>query len=394
MTELRPGTPTEAGMLPERIERVRDLVGGWVKEGYSPAISVLVARRGVIALHEAFGVLGPDADASPLEPNSIFPVMSVSKTFTATLVMQLVEDGLIGLNRPVAEYIPEYSGEGKDEVLVHHLLTHTSGDDMEQTFATLMRWAAEKPELPACPSNQPPAVHEQLQATYATPLKRQPGELMEYGPFSYSVLGEIARRVSGRALADLAEERIFSPLGMTDSSFVVPEHQRPRIVRRAADAPLAGPGLLGPGLTARENEETPSPGAGLYSTTRDLAVFCQTFLNGGRYGSGRLLSQPGVEAMMRNQIPGTRFEFFSSAGDATMGYGWFVESHEKWRPQGSLQSLGGVNHQGVGASIVWIDPARELVGVYLEVLLRMADDFESLWNFDLFQNAVTASIAD
>ena len=77
-----------------------------------------------------------------------------------------------------------------------------------------------------------------------------------------------------------------------------------------------------------------------------------------------------------------------------MGYGWFVQSAVKWRPQGSLQSLGSINHAGVGASIIWADPARELLGVYLEVVLDMSEDFEPRWNFDLFQNAVTACVDD
>ena len=83
--ELRIGTPKEAGMLPERIAYARDLCARWVKEGHTPALSVCVARRGVIVLHEAWGVLGPEDGAPSLQPDSIFPIMSVTKPITATL---------------------------------------------------------------------------------------------------------------------------------------------------------------------------------------------------------------------------------------------------------------------------------------------------------------------
>ncbi len=382
-------------MLPERVERVRDLAEGWVKSGYTPALSVLVARRGVIVLHEAFGVLRPDEDAPPLRRDSIFPVASVTKPFTATLVMQLVEEGLIGLNRPVIEYIPELSGEGKDQILVHHLLTHTSGESFAQTLLLILQSAAAGAEAAPCPATQDPRVHERLQMVYSAPLARAPGKLMDYSPAGYMLLGEIVRRVTGRPFPDLAEERIFAPLGMTDSSLVLPESARERIVRRAPDAPLAA--SIGPlrGMNSPEWAETPDASGGLYSTTRDLAVFCQTFLNRGSYGSTRLLSRPSVEAMTQNQIPGTRFEFGDVSGPAAMGYGWFLEEPgTKWRPMGSLQSPRAANHMGAGGSMIWIDPAHELVGIYLETLLHIADTMEPQWNFDLFQNAVTASIAD
>src|SRR5512140_1284303 len=125
--KLRAGTPEEAGLSPHRLERIKALAAQWVSTGLTPSLVVLVARRGVIALHEAFGTLTPEADSPPLQRDSIFPLASLSKPITATAVMCLVEDGLLGLNRPVDEYIPEFTGEGKHAVLVHHLLTHTSG---------------------------------------------------------------------------------------------------------------------------------------------------------------------------------------------------------------------------------------------------------------------------
>jgi CubicO group peptidase (beta-lactamase class C family) len=138
MKELHEGRAIEAGMVPERIEYIRALARSWIADGTTPSLVVLVARRGVIVLHEAFGRLRPDPDQAPLRTDSLFPLRSLVKPIIATAAMLLVEEGLLGLNRPVRDYLPELSGAGSDEVLVHHLLTHTSGyddTDLDALFA-------------------------------------------------------------------------------------------------------------------------------------------------------------------------------------------------------------------------------------------------------------------
>ena len=135
MTELHEGSAVEAGMLPERIEHIRALAKRWVEQGSTPSLVVLVARRGVIVLHEAFGRLRPEPNPPPLRVDSLFPISSMTKPITATAAMLLVEDGLLGLNRPIRDYLPEISGAGTEDVLVHHLLTHTSGYNDERDLS-------------------------------------------------------------------------------------------------------------------------------------------------------------------------------------------------------------------------------------------------------------------
>src|SRR5262245_53811234 len=101
-------------MSPERVARLPRLCAGWVVQGLTPALQVAVARRGVLVLHEAWGRLGPEPDAPPLGVDSIFAIASLTKPITAAAVLCLVEDGLLGLNRPVQEYVPEFAGEGKE----------------------------------------------------------------------------------------------------------------------------------------------------------------------------------------------------------------------------------------------------------------------------------------
>jgi CubicO group peptidase (beta-lactamase class C family) len=244
MTTLRAGSPEEAGILPERVAYARDLCARWVREGHTPTLGVCVARRGVIVLHEAFGVLGPGPDSPRLERHALFPVMSVTKPITATLVMQLVEDGLLGLNRPAKDYLPEICGEGTEEILVHHLLTHTTGYPWD-TDPSFLEHMANKLragfEPPPCPEGQNPLMHGWLSVFWDAPRVARVGEVMVYSTHNYELLGEIVRRLSGRGLEQLARERIFDPLGTRDSYYVVPESESHRVVQRASGLPLADP---------------------------------------------------------------------------------------------------------------------------------------------------------
>jgi len=387
-------------MLPERVAPVRDLCARWVKEGHTPTLGVCVARRGVIVLHEAFGVLGPGPDSPSLQHDALFAVASVTKPVTATLVMQLVEDGLLGLNRPAKDYLPEISGEGTDDILVHHLLTHTSG----YCFLTdppmlehLRRKVAGGFEPPPCPDGSHPVVHKVLSLHWDAPRVVGAGEGMVYSTHNYVLLGEIVRRVSGRKLEHLARERIFGPLGMRDSYYEVPESESGRVVQRAPGIPF-GPGSVPPfeNLGSRGWQDAPDGGGGLFSTPLDMTVFGQMTLDGGRYGDARILSPAAVATMTRNQIPGIHARLLShEAADASWGYGWAVTSPTKWKYfDGSLHPLGTLSHSGAGGAALWIDREHELVGAYFEVCTRLTEQYEFLWNFDLFQNAITAAVDD
>ena len=397
--KLRTGTPGEAGMSPQRVRHVVDLARGWVEEGITPALVVLVARRGVIVLHEAFGRLGPEPDAPPLPRDAIFPLCSLSKPITATAAMILVEEGLLGLNRPVQWYLPEFVGEGKEQVCVHHLLTHTSGLKEEDWFAHVESDRATVGIPPPAPTTHP-FVHEWLFPAYDMPLWKAPGTEMSYCDLNYELLGEIVQRVSGQSLADFTRERIFQPLGMADTSWGVPEALKLRLVRRAADevdADLMAQFRLG---------EVPWACGGACSTALDVAVFGQMFLNRGAYGEARVLSPATVAAMTRNQIPGISGrmdeEFFP---EASWGLGWSIHgSNKTLRYAEPLQSPQSFCHGGGGGVMLWVDPVYELVMAYFSVLSRGGlpagvsvpeDLVRGLGQrSDLFVNAATAAVVE
>ena len=390
MLGLREGSAAEAGLSTARLDRVRDLAAGWVKEGTYPAVVAVVARRGVIAFHEAFGRLGPEPDAPALTCDALFPLASLGKPITATACMMLVEDGLVGLTRPVREYVPEFAGADKDKVCVHHLLTHTSGiagpmlgtDELEQVFTGPVEQPPRDPELH-------PIVDRLLQFAYERPLRMPPGEEMLYDTINYDLLGEIIRRVSGRPLGDFLHDRIFVPLGMTDSNLTVPDDEASRLVHVEAEGLLAFAWEV-------SFETIPSGGAGGCSTARDMAVFGQAFLDGGQGASGRILARSTVQAMVTNQIPGVPgllAPVLERHDEASWGYGWGIASTEKWdgyftHPPGTF------SHAGATGSYLWCDPSNGLVGVFFAPMAKMREDGWPRTCGDLFANAVTASVVD
>jgi len=310
--------------------------------------------------------------------------------------MLLVEDGLLGLQRPVSDYLPEFSGEGKQVVMVHHLLTHTSGLRDEDVNAH----AAKKRGVVAVPppeETQHPWINEYLFLRYDAPLWKPPGVEMSYCSYGYALLGEIVRRVSGQALADFARERIFEPLRMQDTFYIVPDAVRARIVRRPLEAPVAATTAStgAPGLETREHQALPLANGGVYSTAIDMAIFGQMFLNRGSYGEARILSPVAVAEMTRNQIPGVsaqlRGEFFP---EASWGFGWDIHGNKRALQGGSLHSPQAFDHRGAGGVLCWVDPVYEIVGVYFSVVLERIDDIRAKGCHDLFMNAVTAAVVD
>jgi len=380
--ELYNGSAREAGMSEERIERLRRAAAEMVAQRITPAQVVVAARKGVVVTHQADGVYGLNENDRELSVNALFPLCSITKLFTATAILMLVEDGKIGLNRPVIDYIPEFKGEGKSAVAVHHLLTHTSGLHPDDLYAhsKALRGLQERP------INQQADIHEKLHLGYETKLRDKPGTVMSYCGYGYELLGEMIRRLSGQSYSSFVTERIFRPLGMHDTYIGVPQQERYRIVRRPKDAPCAD---------WLENEacwDSHSAGGGAYGTAFDLAVFAQMFLNGGSYKGIRLLSPVTVHEMTRNQIPGVSSQYRDEVfPEAYWGYGWAVNGTK--RDGGDLFSGRAFSHWGAGGPFVCADPQYDLVTVHLSVELDHARPFKNMYA-DYFNNMAIAAIEE
>jgi CubicO group peptidase (beta-lactamase class C family) len=242
----------------------------------------------------------------------------------------------------------------------------------------------ERIEIPPPEATQHPLLHEFLHLRYDVPLGKPPGVEMNWNTFNYDLLGEIVRRISGVSFADFCRERIFAPLRMVDTYYIVPESVRQRVFRFPADYRYADL------FATLKFEETPWAGNGAYSTAMDLAIFGQMFLNRGTYGDARVLSPASVAEMTRNQIPGisTQYwrEFFP---EASWGFGWNVHGNKRDRTRGTLHSPLAFLRGSLDSFLLWVDPVYEIVGVYLSIELGAHVTCQ-----DLFMNAVTAAIVD
>jgi CubicO group peptidase (beta-lactamase class C family) len=381
---LRVGRPDEAGVSSSKVELIKERTAGWVKDGHQPCVFVLAARRGVIFLHEAYGVLGPEEDSPPVKLDTIFPLASLTKPFTAALAMTLVEEGVLGLNRPVADYIPEFKTEGAKNILIRHLLTHTSGMREEDTLELAQ---AEQPDL------DEQALHRWLfenldkwiDLIVRTTPHVPPDTVMIYADSNYELLAEVIKRVSKAELDMLAKARIFSPLGMKDSHYVLPDELNVRVVGRPEGAPIH--------FLEDTLRRSPSGNGGLYTTTMDAAKFCQMLLNNGVYGEEKILSSASVRAMTRNQIPGLGALLITEEfPNASWGLGWSVNAPYKGALYGEqLMSSSAFGHGGAGGVYLWIDPELDLFGIYFSVVFT--DDQRWYKGFaDLFVNMVMASV--
>lgn len=404
---LNKGEADKVGMDPARLQRVRELAAGWVVNGEVPSLALLVARRGAIVLHDAFGVRRQEDTTATLKRDDIFTIASCSKPITAAAVMLLVEDGLIGLNRPFVDYVPELDVSGVqwlEEARVADLLCHTSGYDDLAVAAFVGAAAAKSPDLAPAAPGQHPALNRRIRLAAGAPLARQPGSAMLYSNFGYQLLGDIVRRVSGQPLWQLARSRLFEPLGMRDSNFRFPPELRDRRVHRAPGMPgmQPVPGFHS-GFDSPEYDELDLGSSGVASTAYDLAVFLQMLLNRGSYGGRRILSPASVEAMTRHQVDASIPRIFALVNPTTgkrlevevkgggYGYGLFIHAANSFQANGSLASTSAFGHMGYASAYMWADPEQDLVGVWLGVVPRFHRDLP-VANTDLFMNAVYAAI--
>jgi len=381
-------------MSSSRLGRVSDLVRGWVSEGVPQTMVVVIARRGTIVLHEAFGPLTPDPRGPRAPRGAVFELASITKVLSATALMTLVEDGRVGLNRPVSMYIPEFQGPGKEAVLVRHLLTHTSGLKPPAVEAY-----AEGPgagiSIPPTPPTLHPLFHEYLYRRYGAPLSTAPGEEMCYGSINLDLAADIVRRVSEASLDRYAEERIFQPLGMKDTHYCRMDVPPSRRVIEPESTSQPAPWWR-EGMTT-DTERFYMGGNFAWSTALDLAIFGQMFLNGGDYGDARILSPVTVEVMTRDQTRGIAAEFFGQKfPESSWGLGWGVAgSKAGWN--GALPSARTFGHIGSGGVELWADPVNELVVADLSSTVQLGYttvDWAKSWRNDLLSDAVMAAITD
>jgi CubicO group peptidase (beta-lactamase class C family) len=339
-TETEPET---VGMDPTGVKAAVELV-----EARGASAQLCVLREGKVVLDRSFHC-GPD---------SLFWIFSASKPFTAVLIYQLAERGLITVDDPVAAHWPEFARHGKAGITVRHVLRHRSGLPTAGTnlgdMLTMTHWRQ--------------AVRRLERAWPQFP----PGTTAAYGYLSYgTILGELARRVTGVSIQDSVRSGVLAPIGLADTYLGLPESQWHRHV------PFAGTGVPGQvvsvALNRRSTRTAVIPAAGISTTARDLATFYQVLLA----DDGRLL-RPDTLAAARIPTSDGEFDRFARAWIRwSQGFqlGGPRADPTATGPMGRLSSPRTFGHNGSNCCIGWADPDRNLVVAYLTNRLtsRQAD---------------------
>ncbi|MFC1660112.1 serine hydrolase domain-containing protein [Gemmatimonadota bacterium] len=377
--DLPRARPGQVGLDPDRLQRLPEALRAYVDEGRLPGGVILVTRRGGVALQEAFGYRDREA-RDPMEPDDLFRIASQTKALVSTAAMILVEEGRLLLSDPVGRHLPEFlettvavAGEAgvydvvkaDRAVTIRDLLTHTSGVGYGGGVAA-DRW-----EAAGITGWYFAHQDEPVGATVARmadlPFESQPGERWVYG-YSTDILGAVVEVVSGLTLDAFLQARLLEPLGMKDTHFYVPREDRDRLVAvyslddsGLARAPDPG-GMVGQGAYVDGPRTSFSGGAGLLSTAEDYARFLQMILNGGELDGVRILSPKTVELMTADHV-GHLLD--DQPGWDGLGFGLGFSIVKDLGSQGAYGSVGEYGWGGAYHSVYWVDPAEELVVVYL-----------------------------
>lgn len=375
------------GMSDARLGLARDLVHEHVSSGGSPSVAAMVARRGQVVLAETAGVQGPDG--VPLRLDHLWPIASASKPFMSALFMSLVEDGLVGINEPIARYLPELAEH--PEVLIHHLLTHTTGWESAQRTGRIEA-ALMAGEIPTVELDRDLTTSLLLGTAFDPIRVGPPGELMDYDTGHYTLLSEIVRRVTGGTVDAAMRDRIIGPLGLERTALMVDETLAGDCVTRAPGAPFGPDAVLSFESDAWRSSD--DGGSGLHLAPTDLLRFGQMFLDGGVSDGTQVLSPASVHALVSNRVPGVPAVFGNRRiAEANWGYGFTVVSpHPFTYFVGALVPDGSVAHPGAGGIGYWIDFEHEIVGAWFEAIAHISEFLEPVSGIGhRFQNVITAA---
>jgi len=335
---LRIGFPQEASLNSAKLDSVRVMMKNAVQDSIFPGAVLLIARSGLIVMHEAFGKMGYDEFNHPMPLNAIFDMASVTKCATTTTAcMLLYERGLLDLDMPVQKYLPEFVGANKERITIRHLLTHSSGLMAHRRYFLDYHTPGEI-----------------IKTILNEPLENLPGTKTVYSDLGIILMGKIIEKLSGQPLDVFCREQIFNPLKMNETGYNPPAPFLARIPPTEFDS---WRGRMVHGQVHDENAFSlggVSGHAGLFSTARDLAIFLNMLLNSGAYEGGRFL-KPATIALFtarQNVVAGSSRALGWDTADGTNSAGHFM----------SARAFG---HTGFTGTSVWTDPEKNMFVVLL-----------------------------
>lgn len=406
-TPLSVASPKSVGIAPARLARVDAMLEEAIQQNKVPGIVALVARKGKIVFHKAYGSADPQAHRAQ-KPDDIFRIASQSKAITSTAVMMLWEQGKFQLDDPISRYIPEFKNPqvlktyndadntyttdpAKSEITIRHLLTHTSGlgygvIDGDERFRKLYKNAGVTDLF----TTEPVRIGDSVKKLAKLPLHHHPGEKFTYSE-GLDVLGYLIEVVSGKTFEAFLHDHLFAPLGMQDSGFYLPDQKASRLVPvlKPQDSqwvhyPVT---FYDPDYPVKGAKTFFSGGAGLSSTARDYATFLQMYLNGGELNGQRLLSRTTVETILANHSGDLMSGGKKGDSYHSLAFGVLTQQgHDK----GGKGSVGTFEWGGYFNTQYFADPKEQIIGILMKQTQGSNNDNTS----NLFRQLVFQSIDD
>jgi CubicO group peptidase (beta-lactamase class C family) len=392
--DLPSAKPEEAGLSSERLGRLDAFIEQAVSQGRIPGAVVLVARKGRVVHHQAYGLADRDA-GRPMRRDEIFRVYSMTKPVVSVALLTLYEEGKFQLDDPLERYIPAFKGlkvfagtdaegnmileEPKRKPTIHDAFRHTLGISAGGGPTPVDRLYREK----GLTVGQVDSLSHQMELLGEVPLLYHPGERWLYG-FGHDVQAYLVEHLSGMPLDRFLDQRLFDPLGMADTGYAVEGGDRARVatLHDVAETPPANLAIDMRPSTYERFATHPLGTLGLWSTASDYARLSQMLLNKGELEGTRILGEKTVELMARNHLPpniGTLAEFGNAPGT---GYGLGVSVVLDRAAAGNLASPGAFGWTGAATTRFIIDPEEELVAILMTQKWpydsRLLEEFETL----------------
>ncbi len=377
--------PTTLGFSEERLARIPAFFQSYLDKKKLAGFSTLVARRGEIAQFTSGGVQSIDAPNQPTNADTIFRIYSMSKPITSVALMMLFEQGLFRLDSPIEKFLPEFANmqvwaggsnmkaavrPAARSITIHNLLTHCSG----LTYGFQHSHPIDRLYRHRKIGENALTLDEMSKATAALPLMFEPGEKWNYS-VATDICGRLIEVISGLSLDDYLQKHIFTPLQMKDTAFDAPASKHHRMAANYNKHPATGELNMidpaGPRSPFGNPAHYLSGGGGLLSTMGDYFRFTQMMLNGGELDGARLLSPSTVKLMTDNHLPNratlTDLSVSTFSENRYNGTG-FGLGFSVTTDSAALQmpvSVGSYSWGGAASTFFWVDPAEELIGIFM-----------------------------
>ncbi|MGD0947178.1 MAG: serine hydrolase domain-containing protein [Candidatus Binatia bacterium] len=379
------------GLDPDRLLKLKRAIEEDTAKGLYDGAAFLVAREGIVVLHEAAGH-SDLASGRKTKTDDVFFIMSITKQFTATRVLMAIEEGKFTLTTPIKDLIPEFGIKGKQNITVAHILTHTSGLNTEIPFTFPMDKLGNIEAVVAALSNER--------------VLFMPGTIVTYNPVTaHAIVAAMVQRSDEeqRPFREILAQDLFAPLGMQETALGLPERLKKRIVPVVVRDTT--PGLFDPLLIEGMNyivaEDTELPSGGAVSTVHDVFLFAEMLRRGGQLNGNRVLSPETVELATTNQtgeLPNHLMDYMREMYGwpeipAHLGLTFFVRGSGLFPTQLGLntspRTFGGF---GAGSTVFWVDPERALTYVFLSAGLM--EEGHSIMRHQRLSDMVVAAVVD